>query len=101
MYFYIKKLIRKSAYLSVGIEAKFGVDSAHWSAFWVETLEGCRIRLIEIIDKNEKFSKTAFFEHAHQTRAQRLGLIRRHLVNFVSLEDVTALTDLILVKKNA
>ena len=52
MYFYIKKLIRKSAYLSVGIEAKFGVDSAHWSAFWVETLEGCRIRLIEIIDKN-------------------------------------------------
>lgn len=92
---------KSQTYLSVGIEAEFGVDGAHGRAFWVESLEGGRVRLVEVVDKDEELSEAALLEHAHQAGAQGLGLVGRHLVDFVALEDVAALADLFIVTKNA
>ena len=85
---------KNKTYLGVGIEAEFGVDGAHGRALRVEALEGGRVRLVEVVDKNEELSEAALLEHAHQAGAQGLGLVGWHLVDFVPLEDVAALADL-------
>ena len=71
--------------LCVSIKSKFVKDSAHGGWIGVNSLKRCRVVGIKVVDKNQKFSEAAFFEHSHETTWEGLCLVSGHFVNFLTL----------------